>query len=176
MGYIVKYKILSKNEWLELRETENGYVYSHEYASGGKGVAVLAYRDEYGKIEIVGRHECCPCHDDHVALTSLTGQVDGNEYPEDTAVRELKEEAGISVTRGELCFLGAVRPSKSADTTMWLFSVNVGHRDIGEIVGDGTPGERGAFCIWVPMKRAIFSKCPIFACLVARNFSSRFDT
>ena len=52
---------------------------------------------------------------------------------------------------------------------MYLFAVDAGDRDIGEAVGDGTEGERGAFCQWVSLVDAVTSKSPVLACCV------RFD-
>jgi len=161
--------VLYENEWLEMRETPDGYVYSHEAKSDGRGVAVLAYRHSDAGVEVVGRYERCPCHRDGFALTSLTGLMDaGDEAPVETAARELKEEAGIDVAPGELKSLGAVRPSKQADTTMHLFCCDVGDRDIGETVGDGSSGEEGAYCRWVTPRDACLSKSPVLAALVTR--------
>ena len=162
--------IMYDNEWLQLRETPDGYVYAHEAKGNGKGVAVLAYRNRDGVVEVAGRYERCPCHHDDFALTSLTGQLDGDEEPIDAAVRELKEESGIDATRSEMKPLGTVRPGKQTDTTMWLFAVDAGDRDIGEALGDGTEGERGAYCQWVSLVDAVTSKSPVLACLVARTF------
>lgn len=160
--------ILYNNEWLQMCETPDGYVYSHEAKSDGKGVAVLAFRQQNG-IEVVGRYEQTPCHRDGFALTSLTGLMDAaDEYPAETAARELKEEAGIDVAPEQMRSLGSVRPSKQADTTMHLFCVDVGDRDIGESVGDGTSGEQGAYCRWVTPREACLSKSPVLAALVAR--------
>lgn len=161
--------ILYDNEWLQMRETPDGYVYSHEAKSDGQGVAVLAYRKRNDTVEVAGRYERCPCHRDGFALTSLTGLMDrDDEDAVATAVRELKEEAGIEVAAGEMQTLGSVRPSKQADTVLHLFSVNVGDRDIGESVGDGSAGEQDAYCAWVTPVDACLSKSPVLATMVVR--------
>ena len=162
--------ILYDNEWLQLRETPDGYVYSHEAKSDGRGVAVLAYRRVDVDVQVVGRYERCPCHFDGFALTSLTGQIEGDDDPVSTAVRELKEEAGIDAIRSEMKPLGTVRPGKQTDTTMWLFAINVGDRDIGEAVGDGTDGEVGAYCRWVTLTDASLSKSAVLGALILREF------
>ena len=159
-------KVLAKNEWLSLRETD-GYVYAHEEKSDGMGVAVLASR--WPPLQIVGRIERCPCHFDDFALCSLTGQIDAGESPLATAVRELFEEAGITAGPDEFEALGQVRPGKATDTTMHLFAVNIGpDRDIGRGPGDGTKGEEGAYCQWIDYAKAVMSKDPLLATMAAR--------
>jgi 8-oxo-dGTP pyrophosphatase MutT (NUDIX family) len=161
--------ILYDNEWLQLRETPDGYVYSHEAKSDGQGVAVLAYRKRDGGAEVVGRYERCPCHQDGFALTSLTGLMDrDDEDAVGTAVRELQEEAGIEVAIGEMQPLGSVRPSKQADTFLHLFGVDVGDRDVGDAIGDGSSGEQDAYCAWVTPVDACLSKSPVLATMVVR--------
>lgn len=161
--------ILHDNEWLQMRETPDGYVYSHEAKSNGLGVAVLAFREHDGNVEVAGRYERCPCHRDGFALTSLTGLMDvAAEAPVDTAVRELKEEAGIDARADEMQSLGFVRPSKQADTKLHLFCVDVGDREIDEAVGDGSSGEQGAYCAWVSPRDACLSKSPVLATMVTR--------
>ena len=160
-------KTLFDNEWLQVKTTPDDYIYSHEKKSGGKGVAVLAYRSNLDKI--VGRFERVPCHHDGFSLCALTGQVDAGEDIVETSVRELYEEAGVRVSSDEMIPVGIVRPSKSADTKMYLFVCDIGEdRDIGEITGDGTKGEEGAYCRLVDHKEAISSKDPILATLVVR--------
>lgn len=166
--------ILYDNEWLQLRETSDGYVYAHENKSNGRGVAVLAYRRVGDELQIAGRFERCPCHRDGFALTSLTGQIEGDDEPITTAVRELKEEAGIDAVESEMQTLGTVRPGKQTDTIMHLFAIDVGDRDIGEALGDGTAGEQGAYCAWVTLTDAALSKSPVLAALLLRSFFS-FD-
>lgn len=161
--------ILFDNEWLGIRETPDGYIYMHQNKSNGQGVAVLAYREGSDGLEIVGRYERVPCHRDGFALCALTGMMETDETPVDVAVRELKEESGIDAEASEMESLGTVRNSKASDTTMHLFGIDVGDRDIGEIVGDGTFGEEGAYCRWVTVGDAVGSKDPLLATLVARK-------
>jgi hypothetical protein len=51
---------------------------------------------------------------------------------------------------------------------MYLYCIDVGHRDIGKAIGDGTAGEVGAYCEWTPVDNAIASKDPVLATLVVR--------
>lgn len=160
-------EFLFGNEWLSLRKTPGGFTYSHEEKGGGQGVAVLAYKLQ--PLQIVGRFEECPPHRDGRALCAITGQMDvKGESPVDAAVRELKEEAGIEVPNHALRELGFVNSSKQTDTIMWLFAVDVCHLDIGESQGDGTRGEKGAFCHWIAPGPAIWSKDPLLSTMIFR--------
>lgn len=169
--------ILFDNEWLQLRRTPDGYVYSHENKSDGQGVAVLAYRRRGDDVQLAGRYEQCPCHRDGFALTSLTGLMDQpGEKPTETAARELKEEAGMTVRADQLKPLGTVRPSKQADTILHLFGVDVtdtpNDRELSrDVEGDGTAGEQGAYCQWVSLTDACLSKSPVFVTLAVRALS-----
>lgn len=163
-------KVLYTNEWLSLRRTPGGYTYAHEEKGCGAGVAVLAYRTN--PLRIVGRFEGCPPHRDGLALCALTGQMDKeDEKPLFAAVRELKEESGISVNFLEMKDLGFAQSGKQTDTTMCLFAVDVGSREIGEAIGDGTRGERGAYCKWIDIPDALWSKDPLLAMMTARLIS-----
>lgn len=160
-------KVLYANEWLSLRETPGGYTYAHEEKGRGAGVAVIAYRNY--PVMIVGRYEECPPHRDGMALCAITGQMDhAGEVPRSAAIRELKEEAGIQVGFDDMKDLGTVKSGKQTDTDMHLFSVDVRDREIGEAVGDGTRGERDAYCKWITPNAALWSKDPLLAMLVAR--------
>lgn len=160
--------ILYENKWLQLRETSDGYVYAYEAKGRGEGVGVLAYRWRGEVAQIAGRYERCPCHRDGFALCALTGQAEPNEKPVETAVRELKEEAGIDAKVGEMQPLGSVRPGKQTDTTLYLFGIDVGSRDIGPALGDGTAGEVGAYCRWVSLIDACLSKDPVLVTMAVR--------
>ena len=54
-------KILYDNEWLQLKTTDEGYVYSHESRCNGHIVAMLV-TDPSRKDPILGRYERTPAH------------------------------------------------------------------------------------------------------------------
>lgn len=164
-------KVLFKNKWIEVREKDGWYTYSHSSWCKGKGVTVLGYRKSNDKIEYLGRHELTICHSDEIELCSLSGGFDkeGENY-KICANRELEEESGYVINdMRRFIELGSVRPSKSSDTEIFLFAIELKDNDEKiEIVGDGTKGEEGAYCDWVSREEAINCKDPLVATMIAR--------
>jgi len=165
-------KELYHNEWVSLFE-KDGYVYSHETRCGGKIVAVLGYREKDDKLEIVGRFEKTPAHSQELKLASLTGGVE-DKSTEETAIIEMKEEAGIDITKDELEDLGQVMSSKSSDTIYYLFAVDCSKKDIKKGEGDGSEGEKDAYCEWVSIRDAINSFDSVLHSLIIKKFSYYF--
>ena len=164
--------ILYHNEWLTLKLRDGWYTFSHEERSNGNLVAILVYRTE-PKLQILGRWETCPPHDDGMALTTITGGVDIGKTPFEAMIEELWEEAGYKFDMKEhkdrLTSLKNSRPSKSADTTMWYYAFDAtGLERREESIGDGTKGEEGAYCDWISVEDAVFAKDPHMAVMIAR--------
>jgi len=160
-------KTLWENEWLAVKEHDGWYTYMHQVKSGGKAVAVLGYSED--PLLILGRFEGVPCHNDGINLCSLTGMVDPGEEFVEAAVREFDEESGSKVSASDLEDLGEVRPSKASDTVIHLYAAKIDKQD-GKLTGDGdgTRGEAGAFCSFIPVTEAINSKDPLLATMVLR--------
>jgi 8-oxo-dGTP pyrophosphatase MutT (NUDIX family) len=165
-------KTIFKGKYLVVKLLDDWY----EFLSDGttRFVAVLGYR-RVGKDawEYLGRIEKCPPHQDGFALCALTGGIEKGEEPLQAALRELKEESGVVYDSydSEIKELGTIRPSKMSDSTGWLFAIDLGKvpekkRYEGE--GDGSEGEKGAYCEWIGYREATNSKDPILACMVAR--------
>lgn len=158
-------KELFHNKWLSLWDVD-GYTFSHETRSNGNLVAILIF-DSTKPDTYYGRYEICPAHDDGMELCSITGGVDGGDVV-GTALHEIKEEAGFDAKKEELYVLGTVRPSKSADTVASLYAWDCKGQEQGEAVGDGSEGEKGAYCKPVTKNEAIMCKDPLMATMIAR--------
>lgn len=162
------FNTLYSNEWLDLRETD-GYVYSHESRCGGKIVCILVVdRNRDGMV--LGRYEVVPCHfspDDSEELVSITGGVE-NDDPVATAIMEVREEAGYTITKEDLNFLGEYHPSKSADTTAFLYWVDVAGKPQQKPEGDGSEGEKHCRVEWMEIGDAVQSCVDplFFTCLL----------
>lgn len=131
------------NEWLSVKEIKapemdiNGYVYSHESRCEGKIIAVLPFRKKDGYVEFGVRHEITPAWGLKPVYSALTGGYEGGD-PRDTAVMEVKEEAGFDVDKDDLIDLGNSYASKSADTIYYLYAADVTGLEEGEAAGDGS--------------------------------------
>lgn len=154
------------NKWLSLWE-DNGYVFSRETRCNGHIVAVLIFDTRRPGL-YYGRMEITPAHSNNIELTSITGGVEPEKSPEETAVMEIEEEAGFFATTQELIPLGTVRPSKSADTVVHLFAWNARGQTPIKPQGDGSEGEKLSYCRWVSDAEMIWCKCPLVSAMLAR--------
>lgn len=155
---ISKSKTLFQTEWLSLRDVD-GYVYSHEEKGQGHTITVLGWRKR-NKIEILCRFEICPAHGDNSnVLHSLTGLMEDTTMPLKErcvyyAQKELLEEAGIGSKKNKFEHLIDIRPSKSTDTVVHCYSVELDQEEpIEKPLGDGTKREEGSFCKWLPIDK-----------------------
>jgi len=168
---MLKFKKICGDEWIELRQTEGGYTYMHEKRSDGKLVAIFVYtkKDDYID-KILGRFEEVPPHDDGITLVSITGGVEKGQETIDTAIMELKEEAGITAKANDLAYLGDVKPSKGADTVFSLYAIDMtGKEDTMEDPkGDGSEGEKNAYVEWIDVVEMINAKDPLLHTMFMR--------
>jgi len=145
-------KILHDNKWIQLLETDDGYVYSHEKRCGGEIIAVLPFKlvkTLTGDVfKYLARMEATPCHEgDKLKFTSITGGVEECGIKA-SVIMELREEAGVIATEDELIELGFIYPSKSQDTKVYLFAMDITGKKVGEAVGDGSKHEESAYVEW----------------------------
>ena len=167
-----KDRCLFKNDHIEVLEKDGWYTYTR-HNNGNGAVAVLGFVKK-PQLLILGRFEETIPHDDGITLASLTGGVEEGEEFEAAATREFKEESGFDVDKEDLVKLGAIRPSKSSDQAVQLFAVELIDADPEKTHrggGDGTRGEKNAFCRFVSAEDAINSKDPILITMVARLLS-----
>jgi 8-oxo-dGTP pyrophosphatase MutT (NUDIX family) len=191
---------LWENEWVSLKIVRkpdagvNGYVFSHETRCGGRIMAILPYRDVrsgtcrcdpgpegqhqrdrcgFGEVmrrEYLVKSEMTPCWGFDQVLSAITGGYEGGDI-EDDAVREMLEETGYTITRGELIPLGESYASKSADTVYSLFSVDLTGREQGEATGDGTRVEAESAAVWVRFGELAFMRDPQLHVMFLRLFA-----
>lgn len=85
-------------------------------------------------------------------------------------MNELGEEAGYHASIKDLIDLGTVYDSKSSDTVIYMFAINFDIADIRKVkaTGDGTVGEKGAYCNWINKHDAITCGDPLLITMVAR--------
>jgi len=80
----------------------------------------------------------------------------------------LWEEAGYRVDVDDLIGLGQVRPSKSADTVVHLFAVDLTGKTQSTPQGDGSRFEANASVEWVDYDQGIQIADPLFVTSIAR--------
>lgn len=146
--------IIASTPWLSLRVMRDpaagvdGYVYSHEDRCDGSIVAVLPYRIEAGRPEVLLRREVTPAWSMYPAISAITGGVEKDDTPLSCVIRELEEEAGYEVGPNEVRSLGTCRGTKSTDTTYHLFTADLSFKRRAEARGDGSRLEALAECFW----------------------------
>lgn len=170
---------LCDGQWLSLRKIVdpendvNGYEFIHESRCQGKIISILPFKkneDESHstKLQILFRKEVTPCWIiNKQVLSSITGGFEGGD-PRDTAILELKEEAGYIAEQHELISLGTCFGPKCADTVYYLYSINLTGKQQFEATGDGSELERKAHCEWSQINNIVNSKDPLASVLLVR--------
>ena len=137
-------KTLFENKFISTFETDEGYVFSHDSRCNGQIVAILPFIPD--PLQFLIRFEVTPCHQNgEIYNSSITGGVE-NDDVEETAIQELEEEAGLIAEKFELINIGIIYPSKSQDTVIHLFGLDITGKEIGEAMGDGSLFETLAYC------------------------------
>jgi len=158
--------ILWENEWLQVLDDDGWTIYRH--TGTNEGICIIVYRQSKSEKEILLRVENIPPHGGMVE-TSLTGTVEEGEDPLDTCVKELKEESGYSASPSEFISLGHVFTSKASDFKLYLYAVDVTGKTPGDILGDGSEGEKGSSVKWVDEKAVCHvESSPAMAAGIAR--------
>ena len=142
-------KILFDTPFLQLRSIEDKekgikpYYYKHVKPYDGKVIAILPFRYlgypiNFNKQFLLIK-EMRPCWDaERLTFASLTGGIEKGSTPIQTAIKELKEEAGYTVEENELIELGYCWSAKASDTMVHLFAVDVTEKIPEKVKGDGT--------------------------------------
>jgi len=160
-------KVLFRNQYLALIE-RNGYTFSREVRCDGILVSILPFRASSNEMEFLARLEVCPAHGPDLERCSITGGVEPEKSIEESARQELLEEAGYQVGVDDLINLGQVHPSKSADTIVHLFAVNVTGIPQFTASGDGTRFEANASVEWLDYDQSIQIADSLFVTAITR--------
>ncbi len=158
---------LYQNQCLALIDRD-GYTFIHEVRCDGIIISLLPFHQTGGRVKYLARREVCPAHGPEAEQCSITGGLIPGQSVEETAVQELWEEAGYRIEAAELIALGQVRPSKSADTTVYLFAVDVTNKAQSPPPGDGSRWEVGASVEWVAYEAGLEIADPLFVTALAR--------
>lgn len=163
----MKITTLFENKWLSFREMVDknngihGYSFIHEIRCEGKIVSILPYRKNGGKVEYLFRSEFTPCWSlTESKISSITGGCD-HGTPLESALIELKEEAGYSKKAEDMVFLGNCHGTKSADTVYFLYTVDLTNDKMGEATGDGSELETKSHCYWTNADEIVKADDPL---------------
>jgi 8-oxo-dGTP pyrophosphatase MutT (NUDIX family) len=160
-------KVLFHNPYLAVIERD-GYIFAREVRCNGVIVCLLPFRITPDYPEFLARLEICPAHGPELERCSITGGVESGESIQEAAFQELWEEAGYRVKVDDLISLGLMRPSKSADTVVHLFAVDVTGQSQSPPPGDGTRFEATASVEWVNEEQGLEIADPLFVAAMAR--------
>ena len=160
-------RVLFRNQYLAVIDRD-GYTFSREVRCDGVLVAVLPFRTQGNIVEFLARLEVCPAHGPERELCSITGGLEPRKTAMESAQQEVWEEAGYAVEIAELVSLGQVRPSKSADTLVYLFAVDVTAKRQHVAQGDGSCLEKNASVKWVHYEQGVHINDPLFVTALAR--------
>lgn len=171
----VERKKIAGNKWISIMTASikqlgiQDYTYMHHNVANGKTVAVLPFRETDEGYEFLLMREIRPMFSSAHMKCSLTG-IDDEATPEDTAVKEIREEAGFEVTKDDLISLGTSLESKASDTIYHIYAVDVTGLEQLEATKDGGALEKHASYIWTsnPVEE---SDDPLIGMMFARVIS-----
>jgi hypothetical protein len=153
----VESKELFHNEWVSVKQIGK-WVYSHFTKSSSETVGILPYRFIYGELHFGIVWEDIPCHRGTKQMYLMTGALENGDILE-TALSELKEEAGIVGTALRMGHLGTFYPLKHSDCKLDLICINVTGLTVGEPTGDGSEHEKNIDFKFVDGKTLVENTC-----------------
>ena len=160
-------KVLFRNNFLAVIDRDD-YIFSREVRCDGIIVSLLPFRPTGIFWEFLARLEVCPAHSHEQKLYSITGGAEPQKTIQATAQQELLEEAGYQAQLNEFISLGKVYPTKSSDTIVYLFAINVDNKFQSTPQGDGSKFEVGASVQWVNYDQGIEIEDPLFITTMTR--------
>jgi len=143
-----KYKLVYEGDYVRVLVDP---VTNYEVIDSPPGSAVLPYFYIEEELFFVLRKEFKPFINKHV-VTIITGRIDEGEEPEETALRELKEEAGFIVTPEDIVDLGPISLGKERISMEYCFLADLQGNSFDEIKPptDGSFSEEVSSMFTVP--------------------------
>jgi hypothetical protein len=164
-------KTLFKNDWVSTVLLNGWYIATEESRCPGNNlVAVLPWRLKSGERQYLARFEENLAHggEDNYPTSIITGGCETKDILHH-AQDELLEEGGYNIERHRFIPLGTCHPLKSSFAVMNLFTVRIINTDKRvRAEGDGTLGEKGAWCSWVGHGTLIWAKDPYIHTILVR--------
>ena len=140
--------------WFSYNELDNGITY---LAEARDGVTVLCY--DFKKQMFLLLHErCASTLSLKPVLCSLTGSIDEGENPDDTALREVAEEAGVVMLPENMHFLSTIYTYKACTKNTHVYFADITDCAFTHPVGDGSEIEEEAYVRWHPLEDLLACK------------------
>jgi 8-oxo-dGTP pyrophosphatase MutT (NUDIX family) len=161
------------NDWVSMHIAHahgEDYVYSHETRCDGHIVAALPFRiGTLNQPEFLLHESVTPCwqHGERT-LASFTGGWEGGDFFDDV-IREIREEAGYTITHDLIVSLGTSYGSKSSDTIYHLFSVNLTGIEPEQYLQPETPLEALARPCWCSRTDLMRARDPLVSVMALRS-------
>lgn len=137
-------KTLYKGKYLTLNLDDDYETISENF----ERIAILPYNSETGKY-LIRKELCPPWSKEKLIYTCITGLRDKENEPiQETASRELFEEAGYSINSNNIRFLGKCYISKASDSMIYLFTCDLSQIKKQKNPTDGTYSETVSKNAW----------------------------
>lgn len=156
--------LLYDGGWFQHQQTDSGIEYLSE---NHDGVTVLPFNRRTGKFLCLYERVSATLNPKPV-LTSLTGGMDKGEDPLFTALRELREEAGMVILSGQMISLGTVYTYKGCTKITHMFGADITEGFSVEAMGDGSDLEAQAYVKEHTLEEVMESGCALLLASVAK--------
>lgn len=113
----------------EATTPKGSYVYASQ--TGGMMAVLLPFRKKMGALQYLLRRELIPCWDSHLDICGI-GVIGQQNELEMLLVEVIKKETGYQIAPAELKCLGVCATDRFADTTCFLYAVDLSRHNSAE--------------------------------------------
>jgi 8-oxo-dGTP diphosphatase len=159
--------ILLQTKWITVRQTPGGFQFAERRGRDSVAIFLVRQTATNGAYEVLIRQQplcidaMTPGEDLHLHPCPITGGIDGTETPEQSAVREVHEEAGYTV---EVVPLGRYIVGTQTNEICYLYYADVTGQVPAEALQDGSYFEAISMNEWHPF--SYLQHCDYAACQI----------
>lgn len=162
-------QVIFETPWIKVKRTPKGFDYLER--KGRDSIAVALLRRTMDGYEVLVRWQPLCVHnadiDEEMKLYPclITGGIEEDETPQDSALREIEEEAGFKVLPIDLRQLATYIAGTQTNETVYVYVVDVTEYEQEEALQDGSYFESISRNQWCPLN--FLSQCDYVACQLA---------